>query len=67
MSNATLLKEIRETLCLTQQVLANELGVSFSTINRWENGAHTPSKMGQRAIREYCEKKQIVYLIDRKQ
>ena len=65
MSYATLLKEIRETLDLTQQVLADELGVSFSTINRWENEAHMPSKMGQKTIQEYCERKHLKYLFEK--
>ena len=31
-------KFVREKLCLSQQDLAKAAGISFNTINRWENG-----------------------------
>ena len=31
-------KFVREKLCLSQQDLAKATGISFNTINRWENG-----------------------------
>ena len=31
------LKKLREQLSYSQEDLARELGVSFATINRWEN------------------------------
>lgn len=31
-------KELRDKLILTQSELANLLGVSFASINRWERG-----------------------------
>ncbi len=34
------IKEICETLLLSQEKLAKELGVTFATVNRWENGHH---------------------------
>jgi transcriptional regulator with XRE-family HTH domain len=37
-----LVKKIRELRDLTQEALAREIGVSFSTVNGWENGKHTP-------------------------
>jgi DNA-binding XRE family transcriptional regulator len=37
------IKELREHLQLTQEVFASILGVSFATVNRWENGKTTPS------------------------
>jgi DNA-binding XRE family transcriptional regulator len=36
-------KELREHLQLTQEVFASILGVSFATVNRWENGKTTPT------------------------
>ena len=53
------LKEIRATLLLTQDELAKELGVTFATINRWENGHHEPTIKAKRNIRDYCKKKKI--------
>lgn len=37
-----LVKGIRSTRGLTQEELAREVGVSFSTVNGWENGKHRP-------------------------
>jgi DNA-binding transcriptional regulator YiaG len=37
-----MVKEIRRSLELTQEQLAHELGVTFSTVNAWENGRHRP-------------------------
>lgn len=37
------IKRIRGRLALTQQALALHLGVSFATVNRWENGQAKPS------------------------
>ena len=36
--------QIRAILNISQQELAKILGVSFVTINRWENGKTIPSK-----------------------
>lgn len=36
------IKEIRTKLGLTQEELAQKLNVSFSTVNRWENGKTKP-------------------------
>ena len=44
------LRAIRAKLDLTQQQLADRLGVSFATINRWEGGATKPQKAAQEAI-----------------
>lgn len=37
------IKELRERLELTQEVFARILGVSFATVNRWENGKTVPT------------------------
>ncbi len=37
------IKELREHLQLTQEVFSSILGVSFATVNRWENGKTTPT------------------------
>jgi type I restriction enzyme M protein len=44
------LKIIRQTLGLTQEQLAERLGTSFATVNRWENGANTPRPDALQAI-----------------
>ncbi len=44
------LQAIRASLDLTQQQLAERLGVSFATVNRWEGGATMPQKAARTAI-----------------
>jgi SNF2 family DNA or RNA helicase/DNA-binding transcriptional regulator YiaG len=39
------IKRIRGRLGLTQQSLADRLGVSFATVNRWENSQTKPSRL----------------------
>ena len=43
MDYSNLIKRLREKLILSQTELANLLGVSFSSVNRWENGKHEPT------------------------
>jgi DNA-binding XRE family transcriptional regulator len=38
----SLIKNIRAARGLTQEALAREIGVTFSTVNGWENGRHHP-------------------------
>ena len=38
------LLKIRQNLSLSQEELADKLGVSFATVNRWENGHSSPRK-----------------------
>ena len=38
----SLVKDLRQVRGLTQEQLAREVGVTFSTINGWENGKHQP-------------------------
>lgn len=37
--------ELRLKLNVSQEELAKMLGVSFSSVNRWENGRHMPTKI----------------------
>ncbi len=45
-----LLQEIRVKLNFTQEQLAERLGVSFATVNRWENGLNAPQKWARNII-----------------
>jgi DNA-binding transcriptional regulator YiaG len=47
-------KEVRQQLALSQEELAHALGVSFATVNRWENGKTIPSKLAQRQFEQFC-------------
>ena len=44
------LRAIRASLDLTQQQLADRLGVSFTTVNRWEGGVTVPQRAARIAI-----------------
>ena len=44
------LRAIRASLDLTQEQLAERLGVSFATVNRWEGGTTRPQKAAREAI-----------------
>ena len=52
----TLVKEIRRQLALGQEDLARQLGVSFATANRWENGLSRPSKLAKAQFEAFCRK-----------
>ena len=45
-----ILQAIRARLDLTQEQLAERLGVSFTTVNRWEGGVSRPQKAARTAI-----------------
>ncbi|MBL8224714.1 MAG: N-6 DNA methylase [Chromatiales bacterium] len=44
------LRAIRAKLNLTQEQLADRLGVSFATVNRWEGGTTVPQKAARASI-----------------
>ena len=46
----SVLRAIRASLDLTQEQLAERLGVSFATVNRWEGGSTGPQKAARQAI-----------------
>lgn len=48
-------------LKLSQEDFAHELGVSFATINRWENGNYNPSRLARKAFEEYREKNNVSF------
>jgi putative transcriptional regulator len=45
-----LIYELRQELELTQEELAVSLGVTFSTVNRWENERANPSPVTSKLI-----------------
>jgi DNA-binding transcriptional regulator YiaG len=46
---------VRLQLKLSQKELAYTLGVSFATINRWENAKTTPSKLALAQFNSLCK------------
>ena len=61
MTFAEQVKAAREQLNLSQHAFAKELKVSFSTINRWENGHNEPHEAVKSIFFDYCEK-HLVFL-----
>ena len=53
------LKQVRTQLSLSQIEFAKELGVAFTTINRWENGKFEPSYRALKKFDEFCAKNNI--------
>ena len=46
------IRELRLSLNLTQENFAHEIGVTFATVNRWENGRTTPNKVAQKVLQQ---------------
>ena len=47
-----MVRELRERTGLTQEKFAARLGVTFPTINRWENGRARPSPLALKQIED---------------
>ena len=47
-----LIHELRLETGLTQEQFASTLGVTHSTMNRWENGRSNPSPLAMRKVEE---------------
>lgn len=54
-----IIKDLRNKMLLSQKELANLLGVSFASINRWENGHNEPTIKVKRKIKELCNKENM--------
>lgn len=54
-----IIKQIRNHLNMSQTEFADWLGVSFATVNRWENGHSVPNKLAQTKLYETCTEKNI--------
>lgn len=52
----SLVKNVRRQLSISQEDLARELGVSYATVNRWENGQSRPSKLARVQLDAFCER-----------
>ena len=56
-----IIKNLRAKLVLSQQEFAELLGVSFTSVNRWENGKHEPTIKVKRKILQLCKENKIKY------
>jgi len=52
---STEVRRLRSKLGLTQEQFAARVGVTWSTVNRWENGRGRPSPLAMRRIQELVE------------
>ena len=59
MSFEKMVKKVRKQLSMSQEQLARELNVSFSTVNRWENGRSRPSPMAKELFFSFCKRKNV--------
>jgi len=59
MNTYELIKEIRVTIGLSQVAFAEKLHVSFSTVNRWENGRVIPNRLATVAIIALAEEQNV--------
>ena len=56
--------QLRESLHLSQMAFAKELGVRFTSINRWENEVQKPSALAINMLKAYCREKGLVLEYD---
>lgn len=56
---ASAIINIRIKLNLSQTALAELLGVSYTSVNRWENGKYAPTKIVKKKIELLCKKNDI--------
>lgn len=59
MSFAENIKKIRRKAFLTQEAFAKQIGVSYTTVNRWETGKSKPNLKAMKLIDDYCKKNSI--------
>ena len=55
MDFATTVKELRRKCLLSQMDFAKEIGVSLSTVNRWETGKTVPNFKTMKRIQSFCK------------
>lgn len=65
MSFSTDIKIIRQKSLLSQEAFAQILGVSFTTVNRWETGKSKPSYKTMKLINDYCKANNIDFDISK--
>ncbi len=61
MSFGEQIKDIRTKCILSQEAFAKVIGVSFSTVNRWETGKSLPNYITMSKIKDYCDSMGITF------
>lgn len=60
MTFAEKVKYVRSELLLSQEDLANQIGVSFATVNRWEKGVE-PQFLTKARFEKFCNEHGIKF------
>ena len=55
MSFSSDIKKVRQKSLLSQEAFAQAVGVSFTTVNRWESGKCKPTFKTMKLIDEFCK------------
>jgi len=61
MKLSVILNETRQKLFMTQEEFATELGVTASTINRWEHSKARPNMKAMKKLRELCDENSLSF------
>jgi putative transcriptional regulator len=54
-SFAELIVLIRQQLALSQEDMARQLGVSYTTVSRWEKRHNMPSRLARARLKAFCD------------
>ena len=55
------IKNFRLSCLMNQTEFGNALGVSFTTVNRWDNGMARPIIKAMKALMQYCDESCLPY------
>lgn len=55
------IKQIREEALLTQKEFAEVIGVTLSTVQKWEQNRNSPRIKQKRKLIKFCEENNINY------
>ena len=53
------IRTLRKQLGLTQEEFAHEIGVTFATVNRWENKKSEPSRLALKMLAALDQKAEV--------
>lgn len=60
------IRDLRKQSLMSQEAFAQALGVSFTTVNRWESGKSKPSYKAMKLINDFCKANNIAFDVTKK-
>ncbi|MFT4445097.1 helix-turn-helix domain-containing protein [Parvimonas sp. G1967] len=54
------IKKIRQKCFLSQEAFGREIGVSFSSVNRWECGKSKPNMLAMKKLKSFVKSKTLI-------